>query len=181
MRDRSTAGNVLIADLAALAEVEGLPWPSIRSWLALLVHPGAWAVATFRLGSTLHAAGLRPFSRLLYVLGSVIFGSEFSPGARVGGGLAVPHPAGTGFGTDVVIGARVRLYSGVRLGAGGMEDASLDGMPTIGDDVWVFPGAKVFGPITIGDRARVGANAWVTRDVPPDTTVVGAPARPRRD
>lgn len=141
------------------------------------MSPGAMAVGLFRVATWLHQARIRPVSRMLYLLNMVLFGCDLAPGAQVGAGLAMPHPAGTGFGHDARIGCDVRLFSGVRVGGGGLEDPAMDGMPTIGDACWLFDGAKVFGKVRLGDGAIVGANAWVTRDVGPMTIVAGSPAR----
>jgi serine O-acetyltransferase len=66
---------------------------------------------------------------------------------------------------------------GVRLGGGGYDDVTRDGLPTIGDDCYIFDGAKVFGAVTVGDRVVVGTNSVVSRDVPSDVIVLGIPAR----
>jgi len=85
--------------------------------------------------------------------------------------------------SPVRIGQRARLMGGVRLGGGGYDDLSRDGLPTIGDDCYIFDGAKVFGRVTIGDRVVVGTNSVVSRDIASDMIVVGNPARvvKRRD
>lgn len=174
-----TLGALIAADLTALAEVEEIRYPALTGRIRLAMHPGAWAVVLFRLATWLHHRGLRPLSRLLYILNMALTGVDCAPGAVVGPGLAIPRPHGSGFGYGVQIGRDVRLYSGARLGGGGMEDSEADGMPVIGDGVWLMDGAKVFGPLHVGDGARIGYNAWVVRDVPAGAIAEGAPARSR--
>lgn len=174
-----TLREVLRADMAALAAAEGLRRPRRSTVLRFAIHPGAWAVVLFRLATALHATGLRPLSRLLYLLNMALTGADCAPGAAVGPGLVLPRPQGTGFGHDVRIGARVILESGVRVGGGGLEDRDADGMPTIGDGCVLLDGAKVFGPLTLGEDVRVGYNCWVVRDVPSGAVVEGSPGKIR--
>ena len=107
-------------------------------------------------------------------------------------GCYIPHQAEIGVGTkfgyggigvvvhhDCVIGRRCTISQGVTLGGGrGGLDERGSGVPVLGDDVLIGAGAKVLGPVRVGDGSVVGANAVVTHDVPPGTTVVGIPARP---
>jgi serine O-acetyltransferase len=167
---------VVRADLASMAELKQTPFPSVGSVVDLLLLPGTWAVLLFRLSSLLHASGLRPLSRLVYFANCVLFGADLAPTATVGPGLALPHPVGVAF-SPVHIGRNVRLMGGVRLGGGGYDDVTRDGLPTIGDDCYIFDGAKVFGAVTVGDRVVVGTNSVVSRDVPSDVIVLGIPAR----
>jgi serine O-acetyltransferase len=82
------------------------------------------------------------------------------------------HTSGIVLGGDSRVGDRVRFYGSNTLGT--VHD---DGYPTIEDDVWLGVGARVLGPITIGARSRIGANAVVLKDVPPDSVAVGVPAQ----
>lgn len=99
------------------------------------------------------------------------FGLEILIGGDIGPGLYVPHPVGTVLSSGKV-GANCTFVGAVTLG---MRDGEF---PVIGDEVYVGAGARIIGGITIGDRAKVGANAVVVRDVEPDTSVVGIPAKP---
>jgi serine O-acetyltransferase len=159
------------ADLRAAARAR-----QIRPREALLL-PGVWAVFAFRIGNALHERGLRLLSRLCWLANTVVFGCELQMGADVGPGLVLFHPAGSGFGPGARLGRDVVMMSGVRLGAGGFEDPSSDGFPTVGDGCRLLDGAKLFGPITVGPGAVVGVNAVVTQDVPAGGRVEGSPAR----
>jgi serine O-acetyltransferase len=159
-----------------MAELKKARWPSVTGLVDILLLPGTWAVLLFRISGALHRAGVRPLSRLVYFLNCVLFGADLAPSAVVGPGLALPHPVGVAF-SPVHIGRRARLMGGVRLGGGGYDDPTRDGLPTLGDDCYVFDGAKVFGSVNIGDRVVVGTNSVVSRDIPSDVIVVGNPAR----
>jgi serine O-acetyltransferase len=175
-RAQTSFARLVRADLASMAELKQARFPSIGGIVDVLLLPGTWAVLLFRVSNALHRLGLRPFSRLVYFANCVLFGADLAPTAEVGGGLALPHPVGVAF-SPVRMGERVRLMGGVRLGGGGYDDTTRDGLPTIGDDCYVFDGAKVFGRVTIGDRVVVGTNSVVSRDVPSDVIVLGNPAR----
>lgn len=143
----------------------------------VLMLPAVWAVIIFRVGNAFHHRGFRLLSRPLWFANTVLFGCDLQMGASVGPGLALDHPAGTGFGAETRLGRDVVLMSGVRLGGGGYEASSQDGQPTIGDGCWLLDGAKLFGPIEVGAGAVVGINAVVTRDVPAGARIEGSPAR----
>ena len=162
------------ADMAELAKVKGTPYPSRAGMIDVLTLPGFWAVALWRLGNLLHHRGLRPLSRLVYFANMVLFSVDLASGATVGPGMVMPHPVGVGVASDVVLGARCRLMGGARIGGSG--DPRKPGHAVLGADVWLMDGAKVFGPVTIGDRTVVAASAIVATDIEPDMFVYG----PRR-
>jgi serine O-acetyltransferase len=104
-----------------------------------------------------------------------IFGISLPPETVIGPGFYVGHHGGIVVHTEVRIGANCNLSHGVTIGLASRGERF--GCPTIGDNVYIGPGAKIFGKITIGDRAAIGANAVVTRDVPAHKVAVGMPAR----
>jgi serine O-acetyltransferase len=159
------------ADMAELAKTKGAPYPSRAARIDVLTLPGFWAVFLWRVANHLHAQGLRPLSRLVYFVNLVTFGADLHAGAEVGPGFVMPHPVSIAIASDVVIGARCRMLRGV--GIGGSGNPKRPGHPVIGDDVWIMDSAKVFGPVTIGDRTVVGAGAIVATDVPEDMFVEG--------
>jgi serine O-acetyltransferase len=93
-------------------------------------------------------------------------------GARIGPGLRLIHPTNVMIGRGVEIGEDCVIFHDVTLGTG-----QIPGTPKIGNNVDIYPGARVLGGITVGDRSMVGANCVVTRDVPPDSIILAAPGR----
>ncbi len=102
-------------------------------------------------------------------------GIEIHPGAKIGKGFVIDHGMGVVIGETTEIGNNVLIYQGVTLGGTGKETGKRH--PTIGNNVVIGCGAKVLGPVNIGDNAKIAANAVVLTDVPPDSTAVGAPAK----
>ena len=102
-------------------------------------------------------------------------GIEIHPGAKIGKGFVIDHGMGVVIGETAEIGNNVLIYQGVTLGGTGKETGKRH--PTIGNNVVIGCGAKVLGPVNIGDNAKIAANAVVLTDVPPDSTAVGAPAK----
>lgn len=165
------------ADLESFAELRGKKLSSPFALIDVLFFPGVLAVLVFRCAGAFHRARLRPISRLLYILDLILFGVDLAPSADVGPGLALPHPNGVAIAPATRIGRKVRLFQQVSVGGVSFEDPTRDGFPTVGDECWIFAGAKVLGPIHIGDRAMVASNALVIRSVPAGAVVVGNPAR----
>lgn len=114
----------------------------------------------------------------LRLLQSAVFGIEISSYATIGRGVFFVHPVAIVIGGDSKVGDRVRFYGSNTLGT-----AKEDGYPTIEDDVVIGAGARILGPITVGARSYIGANAVVVEDVPPDSIAIGIPAktRPQRE
>jgi serine O-acetyltransferase len=148
-----------------------------------LMSQGLWAVTAYRLS---HYARHRLHSRLLEVLPYVfqrvilaITGIQISPDAHIGPGLYIPHGGYIVVGEGRV-GRNCNLYQGVTLGLSVDTLGNSDfqpRVPTLGDGVWVFPGAVIVCDVTVGDDAAVSANSLVVRDVPPAGVVMGVPAR----
>jgi serine O-acetyltransferase len=144
----------------------------------LLTYGGVQALLSHRIAHALHEAGVPILPRFLANLTKVITGVEIHPAARIGEALFIDHGAGVVIGETAEIGRDVTLYQGVTLGGTGFEAGKRH--PTVGDDVVVGSGAKLLGPIVVGDRAKIGANSVVIHDVPRDSTVVGNPGHPVR-
>jgi len=151
----------------------------VTQWLPELLTVRAIATVLFRLSQS---CGAR-VSLLGYVVkqvNHVLTGADLAWQASVGPGLTLYHPTGVVLGPDVVAGSRCVLQQGVTLGAvrerGRVVDGRVDS-PIVGDDVSLGAGAKVVGPISLGDGCFVGANAVVLIDVPPGQLAVGVPAR----
>ena len=114
-----------------------------------------------------------PFvNHALRVVQTSYFGIEIGKDVTLGHGVYFVHPLGIVIGGNARIGNRVRFYGNNTIGT-----AKDNGYPSIEDDVWIGAGARILGPVTVGARSQVGANAVVLEDVPPDSVAVGIPAR----
>jgi serine O-acetyltransferase len=150
--------------------------PAARSRIEILTaYPGLHAIWFYRISHWLWLHRLFLLGRLVSHLGRLLSGIEIHPGATIGPGLFIDHGMGVVIGETAKIGANVTLYHGVTLGGTSWNKGKRH--PTLEDDVVVGAGAKILGPITIGARTRVGANAVVVKNVPPDSVVTGIPGR----
>ena len=157
--------------------------PAARSRLeVVLAYPGFQALLVYRLSHWVWGRGWRLLGRLLSHLGRFLTGIEIHPGARIGRHLFIDHGMGVVIGETAEIGDDVTLYHGVTLGGiapsvNSAAQVDRKRHPTVRDRAIIGSGAQVLGPITVGEDARVGANAVVVRDVAPGATVVGIPAK----
>ena len=138
-------------------------------------YPGFHALMVYRLAHRLWAWRLLFLGRLISQIGRWLTGIEIHPGAEIGRRLFIDHGMGVVIGETAILGDDVTLYQGVTLG--GTSLAGGKRHPTLEQGVVVGAGAQVLGPLTVGAGARIGANAVVLKDVPPDVTMVGIPAR----
>ena len=151
--------------------------PAPRSRWEILLYPGLWAVGLHRVAHWLYESQLFFLARLVNHLSRFFTGIDIHPGARIGRHLFIDHGF-TVIGETAEIGDGVTIYQCVTLG--GTDPANgIPGKrhPTLGDGVIVGSGAQILGPVTVGARARIGANAVVTKDVVPGAVMVGIPAR----
>jgi serine O-acetyltransferase len=151
--------------------------PAPRSRWEILLYPGVWALGFHRIAHWLFRGELFLLARIVNHLARLFTAIDIHPGAVIGRNFFIDH----GFvviGETAVIGDEVTIYQHVTLG-GTNPTSGEPGKrhPTIGDGVIIGSGAQVLGPILVGDRARIGANAVVTKDVPEGATMVGIPAR----
>lgn len=150
--------------------------PAARSSLeVLLLYPSIHALIFYRISHFLYSKKLFFLARFISQIGRFLTGIEIHPGAKIGRGLFIDHGMGVVIGETTEIGDDVTLYHGVTLGGTGKHKGKRH--PTVGNNVVVGTGAKVLGPITIGDNSKIGANAVVLKDVPSNATAVGMPAR----
>ena len=151
--------------------------PAARSNLeVLLCYPGVHAVLWHKLSHGLWTRRMRLLGRFSSHIARWLTGIEIHPAARLGRRLVIDHGMGVVIGETAEIGDDCYIYHQVTLGVARISAGKRH--PTVGNGVIIGAGAKVLGPIHIGDNARVGSNAVVVADVPADTTVVGIPARP---
>jgi serine O-acetyltransferase len=137
---------------------------------------GVQALLAHRVAHALNEAGMPVAPRLLAYLTRSVTGVEIHPAAEIGREFFIDHGSGVVIGETAEIGERVTLYQGVTLGGTGFQRGKRH--PTLGDNVTVGSGAKLLGPIAVGDGAKIGANTVVIEDVPPGATVVGNPGHP---
>lgn len=157
--------------------------PAARSVLEVLTtYPGVHALAFHRLSHRLWNWNLKWLARLLSQLARWLTGIEIHPGSKIGLRFFIDHGMGVVIGETAEIGDDCTLYHGVTLGGTTWRKGKRH--PTLGNNVVVGAGAKILGPIMIGDNARVGSNSVVVKDVPAGATVVGIPGRiigPKQD
>ncbi|HWP00339.1 MAG TPA: serine O-acetyltransferase [Methylococcus sp.] len=150
--------------------------PAARGVLEVcLTYPGVHAVLMHRLAHRLWRRNWKFPARFLAFVSRMVTNVDIHPGATIGRRFFIDHGAGVVIGETAQIGDDVTLYHGTTLG--GTSWNPVKRHPTLGNGVLVGAGAKILGPITIGDNVRVGANSIVIQDVPPNCTVVGIPGR----
>jgi len=150
--------------------------PAARNSLQIiLLYAGFHAIVAYRIAHVLWKFKIPLLPRAISQIARFFTGTEIHPGAHIGNGLFIDHAMGVVIGETTVIGTDVTLFQGVTLGGTGKETGKRH--PTLGNNIVVGAGAKVLGNITIGDNSYIGANAVVIKDVPPNSTAVGVPAR----
>lgn len=150
--------------------------PAARHWFEVLTnYPGMHAIWIHRLSHKLWKANCKWLARSLSTFSRWLTGVEIHPGAKIGRRFFIDHGMGVVIGETAEIGNDVTLYHGVTLGGTSWNAGKRH--PTLRDNVVVGAGAKILGPLDIGENARIGSNAVVVKDVAPDDTMVGIPGR----
>ncbi|MFC3608369.1 serine O-acetyltransferase [Stutzerimonas tarimensis] len=150
--------------------------PAARTTFEVLTtYPGVHAILLYRLSNRLWRRQWRYAARLLSFIARLVSNVDIHPGATIGPRFFIDHGACVVIGETAEVGRDVTLYHGVTLGGTSWRKGKRH--PTLGDGVLVGAGAKVLGPITVGNNARVGANSVVVADVPDSCTVVGIPGK----
>ena len=159
-------------DIAVVREKD----PAARSTLEiLLLYNGLKAVRAHRRAYWCYHHGFKFLARFISQHALWRTGIEIHPAATIGRRLFIDHGTGVVIGETTIIGDDCTIYQGVTLGGTGKEKGKRH--PTLGNQVMVGAGAKVLGPIEIGDGARIAAGAVVLQDIPSESTAVGVPAR----
>lgn len=152
--------------------------PAAKSGIeVLLLYPGPKAVGLHRIAHWLYEGGIPFFPRLIAEFSRLLTGIEIHPGAKIGKNLFIDHGMGVVIGETAIIEDNVLMYHGVTLGAHAACELSDRRHPHVKSGVVLGAGAKVLGCITVGESAKVGANAVVIKDVKANSTVVGIPAK----
>ncbi len=150
--------------------------PAARSSLAiLLLYPGLRAIIYHKLSAWLYNKGVRFIAMWLCYRCRRVTGIEIHPAAKIGNHVFIDHGMGVVIGETAEVGDGCTIYQGVTLGGTGKDTGKRH--PTIGRNVLIGSGAKVLGAFTVGDNAKIAANAVVLCEVPPGATCVGIPAR----
>lgn len=145
---------------------------------AIFCYPGILAVTYYRLAHELYGLDVPLIPRMITERAHSLTGIDIHPGAKIGEEFFIDHGTGVVIGETCVIGERVRIYQGVTLGAksfpldeNGKPTKGIPRHPVVGDDVVIYSGATVLGRVTIGRESVIGANVWITQDVPPRSVV----------
>lgn len=150
--------------------------PAARNWFEVVfTYSGLHAIWAHRLAHWFYRHKLYTIARIISQISRFFTGIEIHPGAKIGQRLFIDHGMGVVIGETCEIGDNVIIFQGVTLGGTGKEKGKRH--PTIGNNVVISSGAKVLGSFTVGDHSRIGSNAVVLREVPPNSTVVGIPGR----
>ncbi len=155
--------------------------PAARNVWEVLLYPGLHAIVAHRVAHRIWVTRVPPkgfwkgFARLLSQISRFLTGIEIHPGAKLGRRFFIDHGMGNVIGETAEVGDDVLMYHQVTLGGTTLQKVKRH--PTIGDRVLIGPGAKIVGAIVIGDDCKIGANAVVNKDIPPNCTVVGVPGR----
>ena len=165
--------NGLIAYLDSIKSRD----PAARSRWEILTYPGVWALMLHRLAHWLYRGELFFVARLVNHISRMFTAIDIHPGATIGRNFFIDHGF-TVIGETAQIGNDVTIYQNVTLGGTNPANGVAGKRhPTLLDGVIIGSGAQVLGPITVGERARIGANSVVTKDVAEGATMVGIPAR----
>ena len=151
---------------------------TVRMLFALLLVSGFRGSVLYRIGHRHYEKGRRIRAAICTRLIRMTCNMDIEISAPIGPGICFPHTWGIVIGGLSVIGRNCKIMQGVSFGgAGGKRKINGQSQPRIGDGVLVGAGAKILGPVTIGNKAKIGANAVVINDVPAHATAVGVPAQ----
>ena len=169
--------NQLKEDIATVKSRD----PAARSALEiLLLYPGLKAIRMHRRANWFYKRKMYFLARAISQRASKKTGIEIHPAATIGKKFFIDHGTGVVIGETAIIGDNCTLYQGVTLGGTGKETGKRH--PTLGNNVMVGSGAKVLGPVEIGDNSRIASGAVVLKNIPANSTAVGVPAKVvRRD
>ncbi|HBG32629.1 MAG TPA: serine acetyltransferase [Acholeplasmataceae bacterium] len=137
-------------------------------------YPGVIALRRYRRAHKLYNKGFHNLARWMAYRTRKITGIDIHPAAKIGHGVFIDHGMGLVIGETAVVGDNCVLYHGVTLGANTFE--KVDRHPKLGNNVIVYAGAKIIGPVKIGDHTVIAANAVVVKDAPPYSKLIGVPA-----
>lgn len=191
----SRAGDIVKAFAASLPSVRALLDTDVKAAFEgdpsaksideiIFCFPGFAAIVRHRLAHQLYEPGVTMIARIIAEHAHSETGIDIHPGAQIGEGFFIDHGTGVVIGETAVIGRNVRLYQAVTLGAKRFEADGAGGLaknyprhPIVEDDVVIYAGATILGRVVIGKGSSIGGNVWLTRDVPPGSSITQARAR----
>ena len=159
-------------DIAAAKKNDPAARNKFEIWLT---YSGVHALSWHRWANFLYRIHLKLLARMTSQFCKFLTGIEIHPAAKIAAGVFIDHGHGVVIGETAEVGTGTVIYQGCTLGGTGKQTGKRH--PTIGENCVISAGAKILGNITVGDGAKVGAGAVVLKDVPPNSTVVGVPAR----
>lgn len=167
--------KLMLTDIRAAYEGDPAAVDEIET---MLCYPGVRAITYQRMAHFLYQCGVRIVPRIITEYGHSLTGIDIHPGAQIGPSFFIDHGTGVVIGETCVIGARVKLYQGVTLGAKsfpldehGNPVKGIKRHPNIGNDVIIYAETTILGNVNIGDGCVIGANKWITQDVPPHSKI----------
>jgi serine O-acetyltransferase len=149
--------------------------PSIENSWQLMFHAGFLSLKLYRWSHLFYSHNLKFLAFLLHFISRVLFAIDINPAAKIEPGVVIDHGIGTVIGSTTTIGSGTLIYHGVTLGARNIQKGKRH--PDVGKNVLIGSGAKILGPVKIGDNSQIGANAVVLKNVPPNTKATGIPAK----
>ncbi|HOQ39007.1 MAG TPA: DapH/DapD/GlmU-related protein [Fervidobacterium sp.] len=149
--------------------------PSFEKSYQFLFHAGYRSLRLYRLSHLFYRTGFKFFSYLIYHLNRIVYSIDIHPACEMEPGVVIDHGVGVVIGSTASVGSGTVIYHGVTLGAKHVVNGKRH--PTVGRNVLIGAGAKILGPINIGDASKIGANSVVLDDVPAGCTVAGIPGR----
>jgi len=150
--------------------------PAARNLIEVLfMYPGLHAILLHRIAHVFYFLRIPLIPRMISAFSRLLTGIEIHPGAKIGKNFFIDHGMGVVIGETTEIGKDVLIYQGVTLGGTGKEKGKRH--PTLGNDIVVGAGAKILGPVKIGNNCKIGAGSVVIKDVPKNSTVVGIPGK----
>jgi serine O-acetyltransferase len=161
----------IVGDTAAIARSFTGGRMNVREVVATMSHDGSQVLVLSRLAQAARRHGVPVFGSVVRRLQTTLFGIEIARDVQLGEGVVFVHTVGVVIGGDSRVGDRVWFLGGNTIGS-----VNMGGYPRIGNDVVIGAGARILGPVTIGDGASIGANAVVLCDVPAGSIALGVPA-----
>jgi serine O-acetyltransferase len=169
--------QLVASDIERFAEHTGMKL-SFKKKVSIFFMPSIQAIFTYRLGRYLYLHGWRFIPRILFTLNIIVWSTDIPPMTRIGRSLYMPHTVGvTIFG---ILGDRCTCYAQAAVGGGSGSETDIGagpGLPVLGDGVLIGARAMIVGPVRIGSGSLIGANSFVTFDVPENSTVISPTAK----